>query len=218
MRRIDGSTRVTNPRFVNRGFQLAETSSQASTGAIKVGGPDAADFLLRSARFWAIPIAAEPQTETTMASKKTTTRKTTTKKKASKKKPTLKQKLVAMEKALEKGAKDLGRRVKKEMPVVKSKVTKAGRKVAATAVAVEEELKDDVAGVKRRLAAGKKSVAKKKPAKKTTVKKKSGTKKKATAKKKPAARRKPAAKKTVGRRPASKKKATPKKRAASRKK
>jgi hypothetical protein len=77
------------------------------------------------------------ETEAIMASKKPTARKTT--------KSTLKQKLVAMEKALEKGAADLGRRVKKEMPAVKARVAKAGKRVSQTAVAVEEELKNDVA-------------------------------------------------------------------------
>ena len=75
------------------------------------------------------------ETEAIMASKKPTARKTT--------KSTLKQKLVAMEKALEKGAADLGRRVKKEMPAVKARVAKAGKRVSQTAVAVEEELKND---------------------------------------------------------------------------
>ena len=57
------------------------------------------------------------------------------------KKATLRQKLAAMEKALEKGVSDIGRRVKGEMPAVKEKVAKAGKAVAKTSSSDSARLK-----------------------------------------------------------------------------
>ena len=120
-----------------------------------------------------------------------------------------KERLQAMENALEEGASNFTRWIRKEIPAVRARFATIGKTVVDTATAIEEELRDDVAGVKRRLAAKKEAAPARKPAAR-----KPGAKKPA---KKPAARRKATARKTA---PARSKAATrqkPAKRTATRK-
>jgi hypothetical protein len=152
----------------------------------------------------------------------------------------MRRRLEAMEDALEKGAGHFAGWVRKEMPAVKAGFARFGRTVARTAAAIEEEVKDDVAGMKKRLAerkapraaakkaapkrkaaarkpAAKKPATRKAAAKKTAAKKPAARKaavKKPAAKKKAPVRRKAAAKKATGRPAAARKKAAPRRKAA----
>ena len=72
----------------------------------------------------------KPRAKKPVAGKASSSRKPATGKTAPRKKSGLKARLVAMEKSLEKGAADLGRRVKAEMPAVKARVARAGKAVA----------------------------------------------------------------------------------------
>jgi hypothetical protein len=148
----------------------------------------------------------------------------------------VKRRLEAMEEALEKGAGHFAGWVRKEMPAVKAGFARFGRTVAKTAAAIEEEVKDDVAGMKKRLAqrkapgaaakkaapkrkaaarkpAARKPAARKAAAKKAAAKRPASGKKTAVTKKAPA-RRKATAKKAAGRPAAARKKAAPRRKAA----
>ena len=136
----------------------------------------------------------------------------------------MRRRLEAMEEALEKGAGHFASWVRKEMPAVKAGFSRFGRTVAKAAAAIEEEVKDDVAGVKKRLAERKERKAPRAAAKKAAPKRKAAARKPATAKatarrtaaKKPAAG-KAAVKKTVEKKTAAKRPAAVKKAAATKK-
>lgn len=148
----------------------------------------------------------------------------------------MRRRLEAMEKALEKGAGHFAGWARKEMPAVKAGFARFGRTVARAAAAIEEEVRDDVAGMKKRLAerkaqpaaekkaapkrkaatrkpAAKKTAARKATAKKTAAKRPAAGKKTAAGKKAPV-RRKAAAKKATGKPAAARKKAAPRRKAA----
>jgi hypothetical protein len=138
--------------------------------------------------------------EIAMASTKPAAKKPAAKKPAAKKpaaKKTMKTRLKEIEKKVEKGMADLGKRFKREAPEVKAKVSKAGKAiakkgkaVAKKAVELEKSVEQDLGKLKKKLAARTKSPAKKSPAAKKAPAKKAPAKKspakKAAAKKAPA--------------------------------
>jgi hypothetical protein len=158
--------------------------------------------------------------EIAMASTKPAAKKPAAKKPAAKKpaaKKTMKTRLKEIEKKVEKGVADLGKRFKREAPEVKAKVSKAGKAiakkgkaVAKKAVELEKSVEQDLGKLKKKLAARTKSPAKKSPAKKSPAKKSPAKKapaKKAPAKKAPAKKspaKKAAAKKAPARKVAKK--------------
>lgn len=111
--------------------------------------------------------------------------------------------------ALETGAGAFGAWVRQAIPAMGKGFARFGKTAADTATAIGEELKDDVAGVKKRLAEKKESV----PAAKPAVRKTAG--KKAAARRKAPARRKAVATKAAARRAGPRtKKRTPHRKAA----
>jgi hypothetical protein len=133
---------------------------------------------------------------------------------APKKVVTVKQRLDTFGKALGQGADDLLRRLRKAMDAIVAGFANFGRSAADTATAIEAELKDDVAGVKKRLAAKKEAAPARKPVARKAAAKKPATAKKASGRRKAPARRKTTARKTTTRRTVARKKTAPRRKAA----
>ena len=132
---------------------------------------------------------------------------------APKKVVTVKQRLDTFGKALGQGADDLLRWLRKAMDAIVAGFATFGRSAADTATAIEAELKDDVAGMKKRLTARKEAAPARKPAARKAAKKPAAAKK-ASGRRQAPARRKATARKTTARRTATRKKAAPRKKAA----
>ena len=121
---------------------------------------------------------------------------------------TVRQRLDTFGKAIGQGADEFVRWLRKAMEAVVAGVATFGRSAADTATAIEAELRDDVAGVKKRLAAKKETAPARKPATRKAAKKASG-------RRKAPVRRKATARKATARRTATrKKKAAPRRKAA----
>jgi hypothetical protein len=120
---------------------------------------------------------------------------------------TLKQRLDTFGKAVGRGAEDFVHWLRKAMEAVMAGVATFGRSAADTATAIEAELRDDVAGVKKRLAAKKEAAPARKPAKKPA------SAKKVTGRRKAPTRRKATARKAPARRTATRKKTAPRRKA-----
>ena len=127
---------------------------------------------------------------------------------------TVRQRLDTFGQALGRGADDFGRWLRKAMEAIVAGVTTFGRSAADTATAIEAEFRDDVAGVKKRLAAKKKAAPARKPVARKAAAKKPATPKKASGRRKAPARRKATARKTTARRTVARKKTAPRRKAA----
>jgi hypothetical protein len=118
----------------------------------------------------------------------------------------LKQKFSDVQDGAEKFAADFGRLATRQFSIVKTTIEDFIGTAARIAAAIAEELKDDVAGVKRRLAETEAPSGKTPPrSAKPVAKKKAPARKKAATRKRPTARRRPATKKTATRRTTAKK-------------
>ncbi len=106
---------------------------------------------------------------------------------------TAKRRLDAIGKALVERSGEIARWFGHTVETVRANLATFGRSTARTATAVREELKDDVAGVKKRLAAEKKAAPARKRATGKTAKKARATRKPVARRKAPARRRAAAA-------------------------
>jgi hypothetical protein len=129
---------------------------------------------------------------------------------------TMKRRLEAIGKALDKAGRDFVARIKEMQEIVRAAFARIGKSAQKTATTIEDEIRDDVKAVRERLA-GKEAPPVRKPAAKKVVKKPAAAKK-AAQRKAPARRRttakKATAKKAPARRTTAGKKAAPKPKAA----